>query len=134
MKLLLKTQILSIIITTFWIVYLNVLALFDQPGPILQYLNWFVYGFALLLTIIYVLLTKYIIGHMWTAIPLVIVPFLLIYQPFFERVLLSLVHKKYGMTIHFLSLSTGATHLMAMLIGTVFGIIYSNRYSKKQPQ
>ena len=58
MKLLLKTQILSIIIAIFWIVYLNVLALFDQPGPILQYLNWFVYGFALLLTIIYVLIDK----------------------------------------------------------------------------
>ena len=134
MKLLLKTQILSIIIAIFWIVYLNVLALFDQPGPILQYLNWFVYGFALLLTIIYFLLTKYIIGHRWLAIPLVIVPFLMIYQPIFERVLLSLVAKNYGMTFNFLSLSTGATHLMAMLIGLVFGIIYTNRYSKQQTQ
>jgi len=52
MKLLLKTQVLSIIIALFWIVYLNILAVFDQPGPILQYLNWFVYGFAGLLAVI----------------------------------------------------------------------------------
>lgn len=132
MKLLLKTQVLSIIIAFFWIVYLNILAVFDQPGPILQYLNWFVYGFAGLLAIIYLLLTKYIIGHKWLAIPLVIVPYLVIYQPILERVLLSLVNKNYGMTINFLSLSTGATHLMAMLIGLVFGIIFSNRYRSKE--
>ncbi|MFP5113040.1 hypothetical protein ACSU64_11750 [Bacillaceae bacterium C204] len=132
MKLLLKTQVFSIIIALFWIVYLNILAVFDQPGPILQYLNWFVYGFAGLLAIIYLLLTKYIIGHKWLAIPLVIVPYLVIYQPILERVLLSLVNKNYGMTINFLSLSTGATHLMAMLIGLVFGIIFSNRYSSKE--
>ena len=132
MKLLLKTQVLSIIIALFWIVYLNILAVFDQPGPILQYLNWFVYGFAGLLVIIYLLLTKYIIGHKWLAIPLVIVPFLVIYQPILERVLLSLVNKNYGMTINFLSLSTGATHLMAMLLALVFGIILSNQNNRKE--
>ncbi|MEH7305986.1 hypothetical protein [Neobacillus drentensis] len=127
MKFLLKTQVLSIIFAFLWIVYLNILAVLDQPGPILQYLNWFVYGFALLLVIIYTLLTKYIVGHMWRAVPMVIVPYLVIYQPIFEKILLSLVNKSYGMSIHFLSLSTAATHLMAMLIGLVFGVIFSNR-------
>jgi hypothetical protein len=130
MKLLLKTQVLSIIFAFCWIVYLNLVAVFDQPGPVLQYLNWFVYGFSLLFTILYVLLTKYIIGHKWLAVPLVIVPYLMIYQPILERILLGLVNNRYGKTIHFLSLSTGATHLMAMLIGLVFGIIFSNRNSR----
>ncbi|MEH7076855.1 hypothetical protein [Neobacillus drentensis] len=134
MRFLLKTQVLSIIIAILWIVYLNILALLDQPGPILQYLNWFVYGFALVLMVIYLLLTKYIIGHRWLAIPLVIVSYLMIYKPILENILLNLVNKSYGMSINFLSLSTGATHLMAMLIGLVFGIIYSNRFSKKQTQ
>ncbi|MEH7084565.1 hypothetical protein V7139_17760 [Neobacillus drentensis] len=132
MKLFLKTQVLSIIIAFFWIVYLNVLAILDQPGPILQYLNWFVYGFAILFAIIYLLLTRYMVGHKWLAIPLVILPYLMIYQPILERILLSIVSKSYGMTINFLSLSTGATHLMAILLGLVFGIINTNRYIRKE--
>lgn len=132
MNLLLKTQVFSIIIAFFWIVYLNVLAIFDQPGPILQYLNWFVYGFAILFAIIYILLTKYIIGHKWRAIPLVVLPYLMIYQPILERIQLRLVNKSYGMTINFLSLSTSATHLMAILIGLIFGVIISNRYNREQ--
>ncbi len=132
MKFLLKTQVFSIIIAIFWIVYLNVVAIFDRPSPILQYLNWFVYGFALLFAFIYLLLTKYIIGHKWLAIPLVILPYLMIYQPFLERILLSLVNKSYSMTINFLSLSTGATHLMAILIGLVFGVIISNRNNREK--
>lgn len=132
MKFLLKTQILAIIIAIFWIVYLNVVAIFDRPSPILQYLNWFVYGFAILFAIIYLLLTKYITGHKWLAIPLVILPYLMIYKPILEQILLSLVNKSYGITINFLSLSTGSTHLMAILIGLMFGVIISNRYNREQ--
>lgn len=132
MKFLLKTQILAIIIAIFWIVYLNVVAIFDRPSPILQYLNWFVYGFAILFAIIYLLLTKYITGHKWLAIPLVILPYLMIYKPILEQILLSLVNKSYGITINFLSLSTGSTHLMAILIGLIFGVIISNRYNREQ--
>ncbi|MFB5197517.1 hypothetical protein ACE198_21860 [Neobacillus sp. KR4-4] len=132
MKFLLKTQILAISIAIFWIVYLNVVAIFDRPSPILLYLNWFVYGFAILFAIIYLLLTKYITGHKWLAIPLVILPYLMIYKPILEQILLSLVNKSYGITINFLSLSTGSTHLMAIFIGLIFGVIISNRYSREQ--
>ncbi|PFP25856.1 hypothetical protein COJ96_19055 [Bacillus sp. AFS073361] len=132
MKFLLKTQILAIIIAIFWILYLNVVAIFDRPSPILQYLNWFVYGFAILFAIIYLLLTKYITGHKWLAIPLVILPYLMIYKLILEQILLSLVNKSYGITINFLSLSTGSTHLMAILIGLMFGVIISNRYNREQ--
>ena len=127
MKLLIKTQVLSIIFAIFWVIYINILAFFDQPGRILLYLNWFVYGFAVLFAIIYILLTKYVIGHKWLAVPLVIIPYLIIYKPILEEILLRFVSKSYGMIINFLALSTGTIQLIAILFSLVFGIMFSNR-------
>jgi hypothetical protein len=130
MKILIKTQVLSIVFAIFWVLYLNILAFFDQPGRALQHLNWFVFGFAFLFAIIYLVLIKYVIGYYWLAVPLVILPYLLIYQPFLERILLSLVSKSYGMMLKFLSQSTGTTYLIAILFGLVFGIMFSKRQSR----
>lgn len=130
MKILFKTQVLSITFAIIWVVCLNILAFLDQPERALQYINWFVYGFAVLFAIISFLLTKYVIGHNWLAVPLVLVPYLIIYTPFFKGIMLSLVSKSYGMIINFLSISTGTIYLMAILISLVFGIIFSNRRNK----
>src|SRR4051794_39511799 len=123
MKFLIKTQIFAILMALFWISYLNVLAFFDQPERALQYINWFVYGFAILLAIIYFLLTKYLIGRNWLAVPLIVIPYFLIYKPIFQKMLLHVVGNSYGMMIKFLALSTGTTHLLAIILGLGLGIL-----------
>ncbi len=124
MKFLIKTQIYAILAALFWVIYLNVLAFFDQPGRVLQYINWFVYGFAILLAIIYFLLTKYLIGRNWLAVPLVLIPYFLIYKPIFQHLVLSVVNEGYGRMVKFLAMSTGTTHLLAMIFGLGIGILF----------
>jgi hypothetical protein len=130
MKILIKTQVLSIIFAIIWVVYLNILAFLDQPERALQYINWFVYGFAVLFAFISFLLTKYVIGHNWLAVPLVLIPYLIIYSPFFKGIMLSIVNESYGMIINFLSISTGTLFLIALIFSMVIGIIFSNRQKK----
>ncbi|WP_312470856.1 hypothetical protein [Neobacillus sp.] len=130
MRSLIKTQILAILFAFFWVLYINIVAFFDQPGRALQYINWFVFGFAILLTIIYFLMTKYFIGRNWMAVPLILLPYFLIYQPFFERLQSSLVNDDYRMMINFLSRSTGTLHVITMLFGIMVGIMFSRPHSK----
>ena len=125
MKFFVKTQVFAIIMALFWIIYLSVLAFLDQPGRALQYINSFVNGFAILFAVIYFLLTKYFIGRNWLAVPLVLIPYFLLYKPVFEQVLLSLANESYSMTLNFLSLSTGSTHLLAIIFGLGLGIMFS---------
>lgn len=127
MRLLIKTQVISIIFAIFWVLYLNILTFFNQPGRAMEHINWFVYGFAILFAIVYFGLTKYVIGRNWLAVPLVIIPYLMVYQPILQRFLFSMVSKEYGMILKFLALSTGTIHLLAILISLVFGIVFSNR-------
>ncbi|CAH2717315.1 hypothetical protein BACCIP111895_04507 [Neobacillus rhizosphaerae] len=130
MRFLIETQILAILFAFFWVLYLNIIAFFDQPGRALQYINWFVFGFAILLTIIYFLMTKYFIGRNWMAVLLILLPYFLIYQPFFERLQSSLVNDNYRMMINFLSRSTGTLHVITMLFGIMMGIMFSKPQSK----
>lgn len=124
-RFLIKTQVVAILFALFWIIYLSVLAFLDQPGRALQYINSFVNGFAILLAVIYFLLTKYFIGRNWLAVPLVLISYFLLYKPVFEQVLLSLANESYSMTLNFLSISTGGTHLLALIFGLGLGIMFS---------
>ncbi|ETI69319.1 hypothetical protein [Neobacillus vireti] len=130
MRFFVKLQGFAILFALFWVVYINILAFFDQPGRAMQYINWFVYGFGFLFAIIYFLLTKYFIGRNWRAVPLILIPYFLVYQPIFHQLLFSLVHDGYGMMIRFLSLSTGTIHFLMVLFGVIFGIIFSGRHQK----
>lgn len=130
MKLLIKTQLLSIIFAIFWVIFLNILAFFNQPGRAMEHINMFVYGFAILFAVVYFVLTKYVIGRIWLAVPLVIIPYLMIYQPLLQRFMISMVSNGYGLSIKFLALSTGTLHLFAILISLVFGIVFSNPRNK----
>jgi hypothetical protein len=130
MKFLMKTQVLAIMMAVFWIIYLNVLAFFDQPGRALQYINWFVYGFAILLAIIYFLLTKYLIGRNWMVVPWVLIPYFLIYKPTLQKPLLSVVNEGYGLTLKFLAISTGITHLLAIIFGLGLAILFTRPQDK----
>ena len=130
MKLLIKTQVLSIIFAIFWVLYLNLLAFFNQPGRAMEHINLFVFGFVVLFAIVYFVLTKFVIGRNWLAVPLVIIPYLMIYQPILQRMMISMVSKGYGMIIKFLALSTGTIHLLAILISMVVGIVLSNKRNK----
>jgi len=125
MKLLVRTQIVAILVALFWVSYLTILAFLDQPDRALQYINSFVFGFAILLAIIYFLLTKYLLGRNWIVVPLVLIPYYLVYKPILEKLLLSLISKNYGMIIKFLALSTGTTHLLAMILGIVLAILFT---------
>jgi hypothetical protein len=130
MKLLIKTQLLSIIFAIFWVIFLNILAFFNQPGRAMEHINLFVYGFAILFALVYFVLTKYVIGRIWLAVPLVIIPYLMIYQPLLQRFMISMVSNGYGLSIKFLALSTGTIHFLAILIAVVFGIVFSNPRNK----
>jgi hypothetical protein len=131
MRFFLKTQVLAILFAVLWVVYLNILAFLDQPERALQYINWFVYGFAVLFGVIYFLLTKYFLDSQRLSAPLVLIPFLFLYQPLAQKALLSLVSGGYEGIIHFLSRATSTVHLFAILIGVVFGAMFSRRQEEK---
>lgn len=125
MKFVIRTQVLALLFSLLWEVYLIILGFFNQPGRALQYINWFVYGFGVLFTIIYLFLTRYLIGRKWLAVPLVLLPCLLLYQPLLEDILLGLVNESNRMTINFLSLSTGSIRFLTIIFGLIFGIMSS---------
>ena len=123
MKLVLKTQILAISFSIFWIIYLNILVFFDQPEHGLMYINWFVYGFAAIFGILVMLITKFYFGGGWIAFPLVLIPEFVLYQPILDRFFTNLLPKSYAGNFHFLSLSTGMVFLIAVFLGLILGII-----------
>ncbi|MBM7652903.1 hypothetical protein [Neobacillus cucumis] len=130
MKFLLRTQIVALLITFCWIVYLIVLAFLDQPDRALRYINTFVFGLALLLAVIYFVISRYLLGRKWSAFIPVLIPYLFLYKPIFEGVLLKLTNEYYGSTIKFLSISTGTVHLLAAMIGIGFGIFFTRPQMK----
>jgi hypothetical protein len=125
MRFFIKTQVLAILFAFFGVIYLNVLAFFDQPGRALQYINWFVYGLAILFAVIYIFMTQYFIGRNWLAVPLVLIPYFLLYQPIFHRIQSSLVNEGYGRLVNFLSISTGSIYLITIIFGLFLGILFS---------
>ncbi|MFZ7943128.1 MULTISPECIES: hypothetical protein [Bacillaceae] len=124
MRFVVKTQVLAILMGLFWIIYLSILAFFDQPGRALQYINVLVYGFAILFAVMYFLMTKVLIGRNWLAVPLVLIPYFLVYKPFFQRILTKAANSYEGI-INFLALSTGATHFLAIIFGLGLGIMFT---------
>ena len=126
-KFLIRSQILAIIFSVFWIIYLNILAFFDQPDRAMQYINWFVYGFAALFGIIGMFLTKYLVPAGRSVFPLVILPELLIYQPILLWIFSSIISSGYASIIRFLSISTGITYLIAISLGLILGLIIKKR-------
>lgn len=119
-----KTQILAISFSLFWIVYLNLLAFFDQPDRGLRYINWFVYGFAAIFGIFVMFLTKYFFGGRWIALPLILIPEFVIYQPLLDRYFSPILPEGYRAIFIFLSLSTGMIYLLATLLGLILGIMF----------
>ncbi|WP_223587743.1 hypothetical protein [Neobacillus bataviensis] len=126
MKFLIRTQVLAVLVSLLWIVYLVILAFFNQPGRALQYMNWFVYGFAILFSIIFIFLTKNIITRNWLVVPLVLIPCLILYEPLMEDFLLRVVNESNRMTLNFLSLSTGSIKFISVIFGVVVGIMFSS--------
>ncbi|WML39423.1 hypothetical protein RCG19_19925 [Neobacillus sp. OS1-2] len=125
MKYLVKSQVVSILMAFFWMICLAVLAFLDQPSRALQYINVFVYGFAILFAVIGFLLTKYFLGRNWFAVPLVLIPYFLLYQPVFQRSLVSIANDRYGGMIKFLAQSIGATYLLAAIFGLGLAILFT---------
>ncbi|HEY2422043.1 MAG TPA: hypothetical protein VGI04_11520, partial [Neobacillus sp.] len=80
MKFLLKTQLVALGFAFFWVMYLTIIAFFDQPGRALQNINSFVYGFAILFGIIYIGISMFSLDRKWFSLPLVLIPNIFIYQ------------------------------------------------------
>ncbi|MBT2658142.1 hypothetical protein J7E81_23360 [Bacillus sp. ISL-18] len=125
MKYLLKTQLIAIIVALSWIIYLVVLAFLDQPDRALRYINNFVFGLAILLAILYFVLAKYLLRRNWSSLLLVLISYFLLYKPIFQGLLLKITSESYGSIIKFLSISTGTVHVLAVIIGMGFGILFT---------
>ncbi len=125
MKFLIKTQLLAIIVSLIWILFISMLAFLDQPERAMQYINSFVYGFGILFAIICIILAKKMLGHNWLGLPLVLIPYLFIYQPVFQQLLQGITSRGNADIIRFLLLSTGSINLLAVLFGIVIGIMFS---------
>jgi hypothetical protein len=125
MKYLLKTQFVAILLTLSWIIYLAVLAFLDQPERALRYINTYVFGLAILLAVLYFVLTRYLLGRNWSAVIVVLISYFLLYKPIFQEMFLKMTNKSYGSMINFLSMSTGTIHLLSILIGMGFGVLFS---------
>jgi hypothetical protein len=128
-KIVLKTQITAISFSVFWLLYINILVFFDQPGPRLEHINWFVNGFAAFFGVLVMVVARYFFGGKWFALPLVLIPEWLIYQPLLESLFSSLVSKGYQPIFRFLALSTGTIYLIAVALGLIMGIMFG-RFKK----
>ena len=125
MNYLFKTQIIAILISFSWIFYLVILAFLDQPDRALRYINSFVFGLAVLFAVIYFVLTRYLLGRSWPSFLIVLISYFLIYKPILQELLLKLTSESYGTMIKFLSISTGTVHLLSVLIGMGFAILFT---------
>lgn len=122
-KFLIRTQVMAIIFGVFRILCLHILAFFDQPERALQYINWFVYGLAILFGILAFLMTRYFIGRSWIAVLLVLISYLIIYQPILLNVQRTILHQSTGdyQVINFLAISTGLVYFVILAFGMVLG-------------
>lgn len=125
MKYLLKTQLIAIVVSLSWIIYLVVLGFLDQPDRALRYINSFVFGLAILLAILYFVLARYLLGRNWSSLLLVLISYFLLYKPIFQGLLLKITNESYGSIIKFLAISTGTVHVLAVIIGMGFGILFT---------
>ena len=128
MKFLLKTQIIALLFALLWAIYLSIIAFFDQPGKALQYINWFVYGFALIFGIIYLVISMFSFERKLFLIPLVLIPDIFLYQPMFLRFLFSIFSEGFAGVVRFISLSTGSINLIVTLFGLLLGIRLSRQH------
>jgi hypothetical protein len=120
-----KTQIMAIVITLSWIIYLAVLAFLDQPERALQYINNIVFGLAILLAGLYFVLTRYLLGRNWSHLIIVLISYFFLYKPIFQEIFLKMTNESYGSIIKFLSISTGTVHFLSVIIGMGFGVLFS---------
>lgn len=123
MKFLIKTQVIAIVFSVLWIVYLNIMAFFDQPNRAMQNINMFVYGFAVMIGVIYLILTKSFLEKRWIAIPIVLFTDLFLYQPLFLKILSTILSKEYEAVVIFFSIATGSVNLLTTTLGLFIGII-----------
>ncbi|MBI0577155.1 hypothetical protein IEC97_07260 [Neobacillus cucumis] len=78
-KFLVRTQVMAIIVGVLRIIYLYILAFLDQPDRALQYINWFVYGLAIVFGILAFYMTRYFLGRKWLEVLLVLISYLITY-------------------------------------------------------
>lgn len=128
MKFLIKTQVVAILFALLWEIHLTILAFLDMPGRAIQYINWFVFAFAILIGILYVVISKFSLEKKWFSIPLVLIPDFILYQPLFLRILSSIVNEGFAGVIHFFSLSTGSINFIATILGLLLGITFSRHH------
>ena len=118
-----KTQVISIIVSVFWLLYLNIIAFFDTPGRAMEHINMYVYGFAAIFLLIDVLMFRRTIRGDWTSLPLILIPELVLYQPILFKLISALIPNGYDTTLRFLSASLGMIYILTTAIAIIIGIM-----------
>ncbi|MFD0824924.1 hypothetical protein ACT8ZR_04575 [Neobacillus sp. M.A.Huq-85] len=120
-KFLVRTQVMAIIVGVLRIIYLYILAFLDQPDRALQYINWFVYGLAIVFGILAFYMTRYFLGRKWLEVLLVLISYLIIYQPILLILQSTLFnhYTGYDPIINFLAISTGLVYFVITAFGMV---------------
>lgn len=129
MKTFLKSQLVSIFFGVSWILYLNLIAFLNHPSRAIMYIDWFVWGIPLFLTLIFIFIVKNYLGRKWVALPLVFFPYLLIYQPLFIRIQTALGFGSEGHreVIQFFSILTGTAMITSVLLALLIGILMAKK-------
>jgi hypothetical protein len=130
MKMFIRTQIISFFFGVAWLLLLNILTILQNPKQFtIKYMNGFLWIFAFFLTISLIINIRKYIGRKWTALPLIFLPYVLIYQFFFPLMQKSIGigNKAYYVTFDYLTLSTIPIMTASLLIGTFLGILLSKK-------
>lgn len=130
MKTFLRTQAVAIFFSIGWIVYLNLITFLNNPNlGTIRYIDTFIWLFAIVLTIIYLIIVRNYIGRSWLAFPLIFFPYLLVYQyifPLIQRAI-GIGGSGYYVTFDFISIRTTSIVSMSVFIATLLGIMLSKR-------
>jgi len=131
----LRSQAVAIIFSLGYVVYLNILVFLNDPSRgTLMYMDGFIWGLAIIWTIIYMVIVRKYIGRQWLALPLIFLPYLLVYHylfTFLEKVV-GIGGMGYDLIFDFIYNETTYVMVLSVLIATVLGIVFSkNRPSKK---
>lgn len=130
MEIFIRTQVVSIIFSLGWVVYINIITFLSNPTKrTIKYTDLLIWLLALILTIVYTLITRKYIGRKWLALPLVFLPYLLIYQFLFPAIQRVIGIGGLGYYLSFSYFSSETAHIMSsvVLISTLLGIILARK-------
>ncbi|KAA0549893.1 hypothetical protein FZW96_00655 [Bacillus sp. BGMRC 2118] len=131
MLLIIRTQIVAVLLGIGWVFFVNILAYLNHPDRFIEYITPIKYGLVLLTGFLYFLFMKNYIGRRWLSLPLIFVPYVLIYHPLLPilQQYMKIGSKGHLVNVEYFITTTSLLFLLVILVSIVWSVLISRKFS-----